>query len=216
MKESYRKGVANHPGLESCVAPSRGGGRSVDRGIGGPGIELRKTNSGRRPCGQKGKATRPVARTRAAGRPCVVVDPGHAEKLHAREPGDLGIDWPRADQSGGRRQKPNGPHARCRGVGPRCSTDEASRTKPSHRQRRLGREEARTKENTSQSHTLSTQGEDSVSQGLQGVRQAARERKQERFTALLHHLSIDLLRESFLRIKATSGAGGGRRDVVRV
>src|SRR5579864_2404551 len=110
--------------------PPQGGERSVDRGIGGPGIELRKTNSGRRPCGQKGKATRPAAEARAVGRPCVVVDPEHAEKLHAREPGDLGIDWPRrADQSGGKRQKSNGPHEKCRGVGSLCSTCEPSRTK---------------------------------------------------------------------------------------
>jgi RNA-directed DNA polymerase len=38
-----------------------------------------------------------------------------------------------------------------------------------------------------------------VSQGLGGVRQTARVRKQERFTALLHHLTIDLLRGSFGR-----------------
>src|ERR1700710_2637173 len=42
-----------------------------------------------------------------------------------------------------------------------------------------GRE--RTKENTTRSHTLSTQSEVGVSQGLRGVREAARERKQERF-----------------------------------
>jgi hypothetical protein len=29
-----------------------------------------------------------------------------------------------------------------------------------------------------------------MSQGLHGVRQAARERKQDRFTALLHHLNV--------------------------
>jgi RNA-directed DNA polymerase len=50
----------------------------------------------------------------------------------------------------------------------------------------VGEERGRTKENTSQSQTLSTQGEAGVSQGLQGVRQAAKERKQERFTPLLH------------------------------
>jgi hypothetical protein len=32
---------------------------------------------------------------------------------------------------------------------------------------------------------------------LAGVRKAARERKQERFTTLLHHLTIDLLREGY-------------------
>ena len=49
-----------------------------------------------------------------------------------------------------------------------------------------------------------------MSQGLDGVRKAAKERKQERFTALLHHLSVDLLRDSFyaLQRKASPGMDG--------
>jgi group II intron reverse transcriptase/maturase len=46
-----------------------------------------------------------------------------------------------------------------------------------------------------------------MSQGLEGVRRAAKERKQEKFTALLHHLTIDLLRESFYSIKRSAAAG---------
>jgi group II intron reverse transcriptase/maturase len=46
-----------------------------------------------------------------------------------------------------------------------------------------------------------------VSQGLQGVRQAAKERKQEKLTALLHHLSIDLLRVSFYALKRQASPG---------
>jgi RNA-directed DNA polymerase len=68
-----------------------------------------------------------------------------------------------------------------------------------------GREQ--TRENTSRSHTPSTQSEVGVSQGLRGVREAARERKQERFTALLHHLSVDLLRESFYVLKRQAAPG---------
>src|ERR1700722_2429863 len=52
-----------------------------------------------------------------------------------------------------------------------------------------------------------TQGGPRMSQGLEGVREAAKERKQEKFTALLHHLTIDLLRESFYRIKRSAAAG---------
>jgi retron-type reverse transcriptase len=45
---------------------------------------------------------------------------------------------------------------------------------------------------------------------LSGVRQRARERKQEKFTALLHHLTVDLLRESYfaLQRKAAPGVDG--------
>lgn len=53
------------------------------------------------------------------------------------------------------------------------------------------------KENTHQSSTLPTQSGERVSQGLAGVRRAARERKEMKFTALLHHLTIALLRNSF-------------------
>ena len=43
---------------------------------------------------------------------------------------------------------------------------------------------ARAKENIAQSNTSPTQSGERVSQGLRGVREAARERRQERFTAL--------------------------------
>src|ERR1700721_2487382 len=70
---------------------------------------------------------------------------------------------------------------------------------------------AQTKENDAQPHTHPTQSGARVSQGLGGVRQTARVRKQERFTALLHHLTIDLLRESYyaLQRSAAPGVDGG-------
>lgn len=68
-----------------------------------------------------------------------------------------------------------------------------------------GRERA--KENTSRPHTSSTQSEIGVSQGLRGVREVARKRKQERFTALLHHLNVNLLRESFYALKRQAAPG---------
>jgi len=44
------------------------------------------------------------------------------------------------------------------------------------------------------------------------VRRAARERKQERFTTLLHHLNVDLLKDSYyaLQRKAAPGVDGMR------
>jgi retron-type reverse transcriptase len=46
-----------------------------------------------------------------------------------------------------------------------------------------------------------------VSEGLGGVRKVAKERREERFTALLHHRSVDLLRESFLALKRDASPG---------
>src|SRR6187455_1570145 len=66
---------------------------------------------------------------------------------------------------------------------------------------------AGTKGNTDQPHTRRTQSRGSVSQGLDRVRQAARRRKKERFTALLHHVTADLLREAFYALKRTAAPG---------
>ena len=63
------------------------------------------------------------------------------------------------------------------------------------------------KENIAQSNTSPTQSGKRVSQGLCGVRKAAKARKQERFTALLHHVSIDLLRDSFYALKRNAAPG---------
>ncbi len=46
-----------------------------------------------------------------------------------------------------------------------------------------------------------------MSQGLSGVRRVARARKQEQFTALLHHVTVDLLRESFDALKKNAAPG---------
>ena len=70
-----------------------------------------------------------------------------------------------------------------------------------------GEGRAQMKENIDQPHMLPTQRGKGVSQGLDGVRKAARERKQERFTALLHHLNIDLLRDSFYALKRQASPG---------
>src|SRR5580765_2450346 len=63
------------------------------------------------------------------------------------------------------------------------------------------------KENAGQPSTHSTQSGERVSQGLAGVRKAARENKEMRFTALLHHLTIDLLREGFYSLKRKAAPG---------
>jgi hypothetical protein len=50
---------------------------------------------------------------------------------------------------------------------------------------------AGTKGNTGQQRTRRTQIRESVSQALERVRIAARQRKKEKFTALLHHISVE-------------------------
>jgi hypothetical protein len=61
-------------------------------------------------------------------------------------------------------------------------------------------------ENTVERGTPRTPGQTSVSHGLDGVRQAARE-TQEKLTALLHHVDVDLLRLAYGWLAKDAAAG---------
>src|SRR6476659_1521427 len=66
---------------------------------------------------------------------------------------------------------------------------------------------AETKRNAGQQSTCGTQGQTSVSQALERIRRVAKERKKEKFTSLLHHISIDLLDEAFFELKEEAAPG---------
>jgi RNA-directed DNA polymerase len=57
---------------------------------------------------------------------------------------------------------------------------------------------AEAKENANQQITRRAQNRESVSRALERVRNVARQRKKERLTTLFHHITVDLLRLSFL------------------
>src|SRR5215467_7351859 len=63
------------------------------------------------------------------------------------------------------------------------------------------------KGNADQQSTHWTQSRKRVTQALSRVRQAARHRKKERFTALLHHLNVDTLLTAFLALKRKAAPG---------
>ena len=66
---------------------------------------------------------------------------------------------------------------------------------------------AETEGNAGQQSTRHTQRWESVSQALERIRQVARERKKERFTSLLHHISPELLGEAFGELKQNAAPG---------
>jgi len=66
---------------------------------------------------------------------------------------------------------------------------------------------AGTKRNAGKQSTHRTQGWARVTQALDRVRQAARLRKEEKLTALFHHLSVDLFREAFFALKRDAAPG---------
>jgi RNA-directed DNA polymerase len=63
------------------------------------------------------------------------------------------------------------------------------------------------KGNANEQSTHRTQGRERVSQALDRVRKAARLKKDEKFTALLHHVNLDLLREAFFALKRDAAPG---------
>jgi RNA-directed DNA polymerase len=71
----------------------------------------------------------------------------------------------------------------------------------------LVEQRAEAKGNADQQSTLRTQRREGVTQALERIRQAARQRRKERFTALFHHINPERLREAFLALKQEAAAG---------
>ena len=100
MKESYGKGVAIHPGPESCVASRKAAiealtgvhaGRLMSREI----YDLAKAGCpGCRRSELKRKAISNVPISQGTLGPRAVEEPGHAWKRLAREPGDPTVRLP--------------------------------------------------------------------------------------------------------------------------
>ena len=66
---------------------------------------------------------------------------------------------------------------------------------------------AGTKGKAGQQSTCRAQDRESVSQALERIRIAARQRRKERFTSLFHHISVDLLRIAFSDLRKDAAAG---------
>jgi RNA-directed DNA polymerase len=63
------------------------------------------------------------------------------------------------------------------------------------------------KGNTNQASMRRTQNRESMTSGLERVRQAARERQEERFTTLLHHVDVAALQAAYLGLNRGAAAG---------
>jgi RNA-directed DNA polymerase len=66
---------------------------------------------------------------------------------------------------------------------------------------------AGTKENADEQNTLRTLSREGVTHALARVRERARHKKKEKFTALLHHINPDSLKHAFYALKRDAAAG---------
>ena len=63
------------------------------------------------------------------------------------------------------------------------------------------------KENAELQSTVRTQSREAVSQAQARIREAVNRNRQDKLTALLHHLTIDVLRASFFGLKKSAAPG---------
>src|SRR4029453_3303643 len=185
----------------------RGRRRSVDRGTRGLGIEPRNVyGPGRRRCREKRKATRRAPPWRGARRPCAVRDPTHAGTPSAREPGDPWAAWhecarPRREGFG-RDPLLHGPGKSDPPLAPGKRPNSPGRAGGGVVEGRGGAEGTAGRQST-----VRTLSRDAVSQALARVREAAKRNRRERFTALMHHLTPDLLAWAFHQVRAKAAPG---------
>jgi len=64
-----------------------------------------------------------------------------------------------------------------------------------------------TKRNAGLQSTVRTQGREAVSQAQDRIREAVNRNKKEKLTALLHHVSVDVLRWAFFNLKKQAAPG---------
>ena len=83
--------------------------------------------------------------------------------------------------------------------------------KPVNQAAQAGREpverRAEAKGNAGQTSTRQTQSRESVTQGLERIREVAKVKEKERFTALFHHLSHEHLETAFFELEEKAAAG---------
>src|SRR5437660_1865850 len=89
MKESYRKGIANHPDPESCVGHRKVSGEALTGAQAGRPLSCEiYLSSGAPTLLSEAEGHIIEHAMRVLGEPCAVRAPRHARKLRAREPGD--------------------------------------------------------------------------------------------------------------------------------
>ncbi len=126
----------------------------------------------------------------------------------ASEPGRSRV-WPSAEETGGphREDEESKPMMHGRGksgevVVARKPVNKAERSVAEPVERR-----AEAEGNASQQSTFRAQSREDASQALERIRQRAKEKKEEKFISLLHHIDPELLEEAFYELKVDAAAG---------
>src|SRR6516164_10678210 len=209
MKESYRKGTASHPDPESCGSGRKASAEALTGAHAGQPSSCEIRQSGVPTPLSEAEGHTGIGVT---GEP--VTDPTQSKTLRMRGNSSHGNreipSLPDADGATGRPEKAtsrtSGMHGEGKSDG--CIIPQKPPNKdglPTSAEGVEGRQP--TKGNTLPQAPCRTQSRVDGSSGLQRVREAARRDKRARFTALLHHVTVDLLRDSFYALKQGAAPG---------
>jgi RNA-directed DNA polymerase len=207
MKESHRKDPASHPDPESCGGGREATGEALTGAHAGQpsSCEIMKTGVPTLLTGAEGNTTAGVT-----GKP--TVDPAQSKTLRMRGNllhGNREVPQaPAADGATGRPEKvvnhTSGTHA-CGKSDGRVVPEKPSNKGMRPAEAGEGRRPA--EGNSVQAPAPQTLSWTGAWCGLHRVRIAARRDKRARFTALLHHVTVDHLRDSFFALKRNAAPG---------
>ena len=215
MKVRYRKGIANHPDPESCGGACEGVVEALTGESAGQPLSREITQSGAPTllCEAEGHTDEGAIREPSKGPARSQTLSMHGNSLH----GNWEISSAPAEQLA------VGGSGKADGHKPDIDADEKSdacvvplndpnngaASKPASAEGLEGRRAA--KRNVERAPAPRTQSRTRASMGLDGVREAARVHKaagkEVRFTALMHHITPQLLIDSFTKLKKSAAAG---------
>jgi RNA-directed DNA polymerase len=206
MKELYRKGVANHPGLESCVCTCKGVDEALTEGNAGQPLSceihtsreptLLSEAEGNTKVDDNSKSIRVSAQSENLSM--------HGHFLHGNRE-ILETSGGTSDWLG--KATNHTPNIHVTRKSDRCVVPKKEPNKETKYSAEVLEERHLTKENEKQTPAAQTQSWTTASSGLQRVRKRASKDKNARFTALLHHITKDLLRVSFYALKRQAAPG---------
>jgi len=209
MQESYRKDPASHPDPESCVGGRKGAGEALTGAHAG-----QPSSCEIQPFGVPTPLSEAEGHTEggAIGEP--PEDPAQSETLCMRgNPSRGKREIPRVPAGDGTAGRPGKVTSRNPGMNVRGKSDD--RIVPAKPPNNAGDDPAAeavegrrsTEGNTLPEAASRTQSRTDASIALQRVREVARRDKRARFTALLHHVAVDRLRDSFYALKRHAAPG---------
>mgnify|MGYP000219826737 FL=1 len=208
MKEPYIEGVATHDDPESCGCIPQGSDRSVDRGTRGLGIEPRNqrdrgadaVNRGGR-LHEQAQEREPLLDPARSETPCTCGNFPHRNWEILGLPAEDGAAG-RIGKAGGRTPMVHDPRKSDGPIVPKKSPNKGG-LPPAEEMEGRGP----TKGNANRPTTCRTQGRESVSNGLDRVREAAKKDRKAKFTALFHHVTLDRLRAAYVMLSRNAAAG---------